>query len=62
MTNSIFYNPFDEWLIEELRMRYSIEAQDVQAVIWFPVAPYDKYTCAIRFCKRITMLLLIITL
>lgn len=53
MINSIFCNPFDDWLIEELRKRYSIESQDVQAVIWFPVAPFDKYTCAIRFCKRI---------
>lgn len=55
MINSIFCNPFDDWIIEELRKQYSIEPQDVQAIIWFPVAPFDKYTCAIRFSKRITI-------
>jgi len=55
MTNFTYCNPFDDWLIEELRVRYSIETQDVQAIIWFPVAPFEQYTCAIRFCKRITI-------
>lgn len=55
MTNSTYSNPFDEWLIKELRVRYSIETQDVQAIIWFPVAPFEQYTCAIRFSKRISI-------
>ena len=42
-------NYFDKWITEELiRIRIIDTLEDIQMVNWFPPAPYDSYSCAVR--------------
>lgn len=45
-------SPFDVWIINELiKLGIVCSQNKVQAIIWFPVAPYSEYSCAVRLEK-----------
>lgn len=42
-------SPLDVWIIDELiKLKIVRIPYDVQTIIWFPVAPYNEYSCAVR--------------
>lgn len=41
-------NEIDEWIISKINKLIKFDAQNIQTVSWFPKAPFDIYTCAIR--------------
>lgn len=44
---------FDLLIIEELKLCNILNSKnDVQSVIWFPIAPYDNYTCSVRTFEK----------
>jgi len=52
---NIEMNYFDKWITEELiRIRVINILEDIQAISWFPPAPYDGYSCAIRLKMSIS--------
>lgn len=52
---NIKMNYFDEWIIDELIHIGIINTlENIQMVSWFPVAPYDNYSCAIRLARSVS--------
>ncbi len=46
-------NEIDEWLILKINKLIEFDAKNIQTVSWFPKAPFDIYTCAIRLRTKI---------
>lgn len=46
-------NEIDEWLISKINNIIKLDAKNIQTVSWFPKAPFNIYTCAIRLGTKI---------
>lgn len=47
-------NEINEWLITEVRkLLLEFKVENIQMINWFPRAPFDIYTCAIRLKKNL---------